>query len=236
MGKGILVTGTDTGVGKTVVAGGITAVLLDGGVDVGVMKPVESGCCRKMGSLVPEDALFLREMAGCRDELRLVNPYALEHPLAPTLAAEMEGVDVRLEVIREAYDVLASCHDLVVVEGAGGMLSPLTSEHFTADLSRELGCLPLLVVVRGSLGTINHTLLSLHYAQMEGLHVLGVVMSSTNPQEGLVESLNPGAVRRWASVPFLGSIPFLADRGRKSIKDAIIANLDLEPIMQWLKE
>src|SRR4030042_4169582 len=125
MAKGIFVTGTDTGVGKTLVAGGLPALFRENGIDVGVMKPVESGCPRENGILVPKDALFLKEMSGCQDGLDLINPYALEHPLAPALAADLERVEIRLEVIQEAYSILASRHNLVLVEGAGGVVCPV---------------------------------------------------------------------------------------------------------------
>lgn len=235
MGKGILVTGTDTGVGKTLVTGGLAAVLQENGVDVGVMKPAESGCRLENGILIPEDAIFLREMSGCGDELPLVNPYVLEHPLTPALAAELEGVDIRLEVIRKAYCTLASQHEITFVEGAGGMLSPLTYRYFTADLARELGGLPLLVVTPALLGTINHTLLTLYYARSEGMEVLGIVMNHTSPNCSLAESFNPAALKRWGEADFLGTLPFLQSMDKESIKQAIKANLNLELVMTWLR-
>jgi dethiobiotin synthetase len=139
------------------VAAGLAAVLQEKGIDVGVMKPVESGCLRKDGILIPEDAILLREMSGSRDELKLVNPYSLEHPLMPALAAEREGVEIRPDVIREAYFTLASRHDIVLVEGAGGMLVPLTSDHLMDRSGERIGGLPILIVTRMILGTLNHT-------------------------------------------------------------------------------
>lgn len=235
MGAGIFVTGTDTGVGKTIIAGGIAAWLREKGVDTGVMKPAESGCRRENSRLVPEDALFLREMAACQDEMELINPYRLEQPLAPALAAEREGVEIRLKVIQEAYYTLASRHQIVIVEGAGGLLVPLTPDCFMADLAKKLGNLPLLVVTRALLGTINHTLLTLYYAQREKLPVLGIVMNHTSPPQGLAESLNPGALQRWGGVPFLGSMPFLPSLDQESLKVAIRTNMELEPIERWLR-
>ncbi len=236
MGKGIFITGTDTGVGKTLVAGGIAALLREQGIDVGVMKPAESGCRRENGRLIPEDALLLKEMSECQDELELINPYALEPPLTPALAAELEGVEIRMELIRQAYIDLASRHELVLVEGAGGMLAPLTSGHLMADLSKELGGLPLLIVTRTVLGTINHTLLSLYYAQREGMEVLGITMNQTSPPYGLAESLNLLALKRWIKVPLLGSLPFLLNTDKEGIKKAIKAYLDLNPVLMWLRK
>lgn len=234
MGKGIFVTGTDTGVGKTLVAGGLAAVLREKGINVGVMKPVESGCRREGKTLIAEDALFLRKISGSRDDLELVNPYALEHPLAPALAAEREGVDIRLEVIQKAYLTLASRHDLVIVEGAGGMLVPLTSDRLMVDLVKLLGGLPVLIVTRAMLGTLNHTLLSLYYARNEGINVLGIVMDHTSPQQGLAESLSPKAIERWGNAPFLGGMPYLSKRDGKSVLHAVKLAINLEPVMMWL--
>lgn len=229
MGKGIFVTGTDTGVGKTMVAGGIAAALRERGVDVGVMKPVETGCVLKDGRCVPEDALFLKEMAQCQDEMELVNPYAFEEALTPALAAERAGVKIGLKRIKSAFATLLKRHEVVLVEGAGGLLVPLWKDKLMADLAGELG-LPLLVVARASLGTINHTLLTLYYARREGIPVLGLVINHTSPAAGLAESLNPEALCRWGRVPLLGVIPFLGMSSRESIRQAIADCLDLNSL------
>lgn len=237
MGRGIFITGTDTGVGKTLVAGGLAAALREKGVDVGVMKPVESGCSRKHGKLVPEDALFLREMAGCQDEMELVNIYALEYPLAPAAAAEIEGVEIKKAAILEALKILLSRHEFVIVEGVGGLLAPLYDNYFVANLAKGIN-LPLLVVTRASLGTINHTLLTLSYANRIGLKVIGLVMNSTSvsPEEvknspQRADNLNPAALKRWAKAPLLGVIPFISNISKDSIRQAISDNMDISPIL-----
>ncbi len=233
MARGLFITGTDTGVGKTLVAVGLIVVLRERGFDTGVMKPVESGCLGKDGRVIPKDAILLRKISRCRDELEIINPYKFNEPLAPALAADREGVEVRLEVIGRAYDLLASSHEIVIVEGAGGILSPVFGGCFMADLARRWG-LPILIVTGAELGTINHTLLTLYYAQRQGIPVLGVVMNHTSSQEGLAESLNDIAIQRWIDVPFLGSIPFLTDLDEEAIKRAIEKNLDLWPIDEFL--
>ena len=172
------------------------------------MKPVESGCLVNMGFSSLKDALFLKEMSGCQDELDLINPYAFRASSGTRSGSRAGRVEIRLEVIREAYSTLASRHELVLVEGAGGMLVPFTSDRLMADLVKELGGLSLLIVTRALLGTINHTLLTLYYARREGMEVMGIVMNQTSPQYGLAESLNAGALRRWGEAPFLGSLPF----------------------------
>ena len=234
MGKGLFITGTDTGVGKTLVSVGLISLFKERGMRVGVMKPAESGCRREKGGLIPEDAIILKNAAESQDDLDIINPYALEAPLAPALAAEREGVEIRLEVIRRAFEILISRHDMVVVEGAGGFLVPLFGDFFMADLAKELG-LPLLLVTEAKLGIINHTLLTLAHAREREIPVLGIVMNHASDQQGLPETLNPEALRRWAKAPFLGSIPFMPGFDNKEIKKAIETNLNLEPIEDFLK-
>jgi dethiobiotin synthetase len=233
MGKGLFITGTDTGVGKTLVAGGLAAVLHQRGINIGVMKPAESGCSRKDGKLIPQDALFLREMAGCADDLRLINPYAFERPISPAQAAESEGLEIKLEVIRDAYDTLRSRHELVLVEGAGGLLAPLNLQLFMADLPVELGNIPILVVCRDILGTINHTLLTIHYARTKGIEVIGMVLNRQHPPREIVDCNNSYALQRWANVPLLGTMQFLPQLDRESITKAVKSNLNIEPILSW---
>lgn len=241
MGKGIFITGTDTGVGKTLVAGGLAAVLRERGVDVGVMKPVESGCRRQNGKLLPEDALFLRDMAQCSDELDLVNLYALEHPLAPALAAEVEKIEINPGRILQTLHILLSRHELVIVEGVGGLLVPLYGNYFVSNLAKELN-FPIIIVTRASLGTINHTLLTLSYTSVTGFDVLGLVMNNTSASSRATgdspwkaDTLNPSAIRRWAKAPLLGMLPFIPEITRDSIMQAIRDNLDLGPILDTLK-
>ncbi len=233
--KGIFVTGTDTGVGKTVIASGLAACLKEQGRNVGIMKPVETGCRLEMGRLVPQDALFLKEASGCDDDLSRIVPYVFSAPLAPALAAEKEGRRISMGRIRDAFQALARRYDLVIVEGAGGLLTPLTARYFMADLPLKLG-LTLLVVARASLGTINHTLLTLRYARNRGLPVLGIVMNHTAVEVGMAEALNAGALARWGQSPYLGTFPYLPEISRESIKTAVESHLNLEPVYDWLRK
>lgn len=230
---GLFVTGTDTGVGKTLMAGGLAALFRERGVDVGVMKPVETGCPRRDGQLIAEDARFLRKMSGAEDEMELIAPYSLAQPLAPAVAAPGEGVNIDLAVIQRAYCTLSRRHELVIVEGAGGLLVPVTGRYFMADLARLLA-LPLLVVARASLGTINHSLLTLHYARREALPVLGLVMNHTTPEAGAAEKTNATALKRWADCPFLGTLPYLPVISQETLISAMAHNLDLAPLANRL--
>ena len=204
--RGVFVTGTDTGVGKTLVACALVRGLRSLGLDVGVMKPVETG----VGAAGPRDALALREAAAVDDPLELVCPFALALPAAPTVAAAAEGRAIDLGTIRRAFETLASRHGCVVAEGAGGLLVPVADGASMADLARELG-LPLLVVARASLGTINHTFLTLEAARTRGLRVAGVVISHSSGALTSADAANLGALRQALGETLVGEIPPLRE-------------------------
>ena len=203
--RGVFVTGTDTGVGKTLVACALLRGLRARGVDAGAMKPIETG----VGPAGPLDALALREAAGADDALDLVCPQRFALPAAPTVAAAAEGRSVDLALIRRAFGALAARHACVIVEGAGGLLVPAAEGVSMADLARELG-LPLLLVARARLGTINHTRLSLEVARARGLAVTGVVISHGVTPLPASDLANLDALRAELGARLLGEIPTLA--------------------------
>ena len=209
MGKGLFIAGTDTGVGKTFIAGGLASFFYQRGVRVGVMKPVESGCERFPDGLQPQDGVFLQKMSASTDELEKIVPYRLEHPLTPSVAAELEGVVIDLEAIREIYHQREDQYDLMLVEGVGGLLAPLYKGSTSVDLIRLLD-IPLVVVARNALGTINHTLLTVGQARQSGLTVFGVILNCCTPDPDVSVETNRQVIRELAGVPFLGEVPFFS--------------------------
>lgn len=181
--NGVFITGTDTGVGKTVVACALTRALTRAGHAVAVRKPVESGCARHAaGQLEPADGAALARAAGHRETLETVTPMRLAHALSPERAAYLEGVQLTLHDLIAAARI-GSESDFFVVEGAGGFLSPLASDALNADLALALG-LPVLVVVEDRLGSINHTLLTVEAIERRGLRLAGIVLNAREPEEG----------------------------------------------------
>jgi dethiobiotin synthetase len=204
MGKGIFITGTDTGVGKTYVATGIARGLRRSGVDVGVMKPAETGCSSRAGRLVPGDACKLIQAADTRDSLDLVNPYRFKKPLAPFLAAELEGKNINPEKILTAYKKLSLRHSFMIVEGAGGILVPLWQNYTYLELARAFA-LPVVIVAKPGLGTINHTLLTISALQHSGSTISGVVVNfAQDTMAGLAEKTNPWIIEKLSGIPVWG--------------------------------
>jgi dethiobiotin synthetase len=203
--RGFFVTGTDTGVGKTLVACALAAELRARGLDVGAMKPVETG----VGRAGPLDALALAAAAGAGDPLDAVCPQRFALPAAPAVAAAHAGLRVDLGAIRRAFALLTSRHEWLLVEGAGGLLVPLQDDFTMGELARELG-LPLLLVARAALGTINHTRLTLEAAAARGLRVAGVVISHGAAPIAAAEAANLAALRSALGRLLHGEVPTLA--------------------------
>jgi len=234
MPKGFFVTGTDTGVGKTIIAAALIKAAGLLGVKACGMKPVETGCTREGRVMVPSDGMFLKEIAHMDETVSHITPCCFEHELAPMVSAEMEGVTTDINKIRIAFDKLGRTYQAVVVEGVGGLLVPITKDYFVLDLAREMG-LPLIVTARPGLGTINHTLLTVNYALKEGLEVAGIIVNhSYQSEESIAEKTNPKVIERLSPVPVIGVFPFLDDMSAEAFEKAVLKNLNMEIIRKYL--
>ncbi len=209
---GLFITGTDTGVGKTYVAALIARSLAASGRRVGVYKPAASGCTRDAnGRLVSDDAVALWQAAGCPGDFEHVCPQRFAAPLAPHLAARAEGRMLDSKLLRRGLNYWKGRSDVVLVEGAGGLLSPLGDRECVADLALDFG-LPLVVVTRNILGTINATLQTLFTAShyRGGLAVAGVVLNHPAPPAADDASLatNRAELAARCSSPLLAMVAF----------------------------
>ena len=207
----IFLTGTGTGVGKTVAGCVIAAHWAAEERSPRVMKPAESACARERERLVPRDALALKTAAGDPRPLEEICPYRYEVPLTPAHAAEREGAPPDLGRIVAQVEALKKEGGPLLVEGAGGLLAPLTESALMSDLALAAN-LALVIVAPLGLGTINHTLLSVREAKRQGLAILGVILSDTTGEATPAAERNPAAVAELcrAEAPFLGVIPYLA--------------------------
>jgi len=216
MNRGLFITGTDTGVGKTFVAAGLARCLKDRGFDPGVLKPVETGCALRRGKRIPRDGSFLKYMAGATEPIEEIVPYRLAAPLAPQVAAEREGIRIQTRRLQSAFRAISSRHPFTLVEGAGGILVPVTRKATMVDLMKQFK-LPVLLVSRIGLGTLNHTLLTLYYLAQNGIPVAGVVLNDPDGCRDLSARSNPSTLAQWSSAPIMGSIPY--GKGVKMTRD-----------------
>lgn len=221
---GVLVTGTDTGVGKTRVACALARGLVARGLSVGVMKPCETGLdldwppaappagcgpdAAWPGTSLPagSDAAALAEAAASRDDARQILPRGYTLPAAPAAAAAHAGAPLDLGAIAAAAADLRGRHDLLLVEGAGGLLVPLTADTGYVELARALD-LDLVIVARTGLGTLNHTALTEQAARGAGLRVAGIVLNSPDADPSPADRENLACAATWWRAPVLGELP-----------------------------
>jgi dethiobiotin synthetase len=231
MGQAIFITGTDTGVGKTFFACGLARVLKSYGYNVGVMKPVETGCVMADGTLYPEDAWRLKEASGCAETIDRICPYRLPEPLAPSIAAERAGVRIDIDRLLSVLEAIKSAHDITIIEGAGGLMVPLLPSYTFADFA-GVAKLPVIVVAANKLGVINHLLLSLEHASCRGLTLLGYILNRLSNEPSLAAETNREVLLGLTGVSCLGELPF--QRSGTEVGNVVEAELDLGIIELFL--
>jgi dethiobiotin synthetase len=232
--KGFFITGTDTGVGKTIITAALIKLISCPGFRTGGMKPIESGCLQQGDLLVPSDGMFIKTIAHMEENIGQITPYRFKSPLAPLPASEIEGITVDFKKIRKAFADLSEKYDVVIIEGIGGLLVPITKNYFVIDMAKDFN-LPLIVVSRPSLGTINHTMLTVNYALKEGLRVAGIIINYSQPPENtLAETTNPEIIKQISPVPVIGIFPYLTDMKSSTIEKAAGENIDISILKGYL--
>lgn len=212
--NGIFITGTDTGVGKTIVAAALLHALRTAGVDAVYFKPVQTGCPRKAGKLIAPDLELVCALAGINPsekERQLMAPCRFPRACSPHLAAVLERRNIRLSEIIKSFTALKRRHDFVIVEGAGGVLTPLARQLSMLDLMQAL-FLPVVVVARPGLGTINHTLLTLRELRRAKLNVWGVVLNYPDKTgKTFIEKDNRKTIAKIGRARIIAELPYLGE-------------------------
>lgn len=228
--KGVFVTGTDTGVGKTLIAAALARFLREKGLRVAGMKPVETGVADPSGP--GQDAALLQWACGATEDPETIAPYRMRQPLAPSVAAEKEGVRINTARIIDASRLLSENNDFIIVEGAGGLMVPLSGGLLMADLALQTG-LPLLVVCRPGLGTINHTLLTLFAARAMEIPLAGFIINGMPQDPDAAESSAPHTLASLASADLLGVLNRVQGDDRQKV-EALTEEIAALPTLPWL--
>lgn len=224
------ITGTDTGVGKTVVTAAIVSSLRKRGIDVGVMKPIASGLAQKAG-FRSSDAELLIESAGVTDKEDLVNPVFLPLPVSPYDATKMLNLKVDMKIVYERFEELRRAHQMLFVEGIGGIMTPITRDLFVADMIKQMG-LDAIVVTRATLGTINHTVMTAQICKKYQIPVRGLVINHFDEKGGPAEKNAPSTLHEVTGIPVLGTIPFVKDYQRpKDMEEIVEKSIDLDRLI-----
>ncbi|WP_058554560.1 dethiobiotin synthase [Thiohalocapsa sp. ML1] len=224
--NGLIVIGTDTGVGKTEIAAGLIAAFRTRGVSAIGMKPIAAGCVPGDDGLQSNDAIKLIAAGGIDVPYREVNPYALAEPIAPHVAAGLAGVDIKLGRIRDAYQALSQRAERVIVEGVGGWRVPLGPALSLSDLPSALG-LPVVMVVGLRLGCLNHSLLTAESVRARGVRLVGWIANEIDP-DMLARDENIATLAALIDAPTLGVVPRLLP----PTPEVIAEYLNLEPLLR----
>jgi dethiobiotin synthetase len=229
--KGIFITGTDTGIGKTTVAAGLASAICRKGIDIGVMKPFATAERIFSYKYKSEDSALLARAAKIRDPDEEINPFFYSIPTAPFVAAKItKEKAVNLSVAKRRYYKLASKHDFMIVEGIGGIMVPLTKKKSVADFIRLLN-LSTIIVATSRIGTINHILLTVKACRDYGLDLLGIIINSMTSKPSIVEKKIVQIIQELSGVPVLCIIPYSRELNIINVGFTIEKKVDIDKIL-----
>ena len=207
--KAYFITGTDTGVGKTAITAGLAGSLRKLGINVGIMKPIASGYPQKTG-YKSSDVTVLVEATGIKDPEDLINPVFLPIPTSPYDASKLLSVPIDMPLILTKFKKLLSMYDLLLVEGIGGIMTPITKNFFIADMIRAMA-IETIIVARATLGTLNHTVMTCKMCKDYDIKVRGLVINNFDEKGTPAEKNAPATLYELTGINILGIVPFIKD-------------------------
>ena len=207
--KSYFVTGTDTGVGKTAITAGIAGSLHKLGINVGVMKPIATGYPQKIG-YKSSDVTILAEAAGIKDPEDLINPVFLPIPTSPYDASKLLSMPIDMPLILTKFKKLLSLHDVMLIEGIGGIMTPITKKIFVIDMIKAMA-IETIIVTRATLGTLNHTVMTCKMCKDYDIKVKGLVINNFDEKGTPAEKSAPTTLYELTGINIIGIVPFVKD-------------------------
>lgn len=226
--KSYFITGTDTDVGKTWITAGIASALKKMGIDIGIMKPFAAGTTQKVG-FKSEDTEILAKAAQIDDSEQLINPQFFPIPASPYTASESLGVKVDVNLVLQNFKKLLKIHEMMLVEGMGGILTPILKDYFVTNLIKDMG-LDVIVVTRSRIGTINHTLLTCKMCTIYGLRVHGIIINNFDVNGYSINELKRD-LEKLTGIPVLGVMPNIKNFNLETLRDSIEKEIDLQSLL-----
>lgn len=226
--KSFFVTGTDTDVGKTYITAGLAVTFRKMGLDVGVMKPFAAGTAQKKG-FKSEDIKILSKSAQVNDPENLINPQFFKIPASPYTAWKKLKIKPKVSTILSSFKKLSKLHETILVEGMGGVMTPILKDYYITNLIKEMK-IPALIVTRSKIGTVNHTIMTVKMCEKYKIPVKGIIINNFDagyPIKQLTSDL-----QNLTGVKVLGSIPFLKDLNSTSLYRIFKKNIDLKPLLK----
>ena len=228
--KAYFITGTDTGVGKTSITAGLAGSMHKMGIDVGIMKPIATGHPNKAG-FKSSDVAKLVESAYIKDPENLINPVFLPLPTSPYDATKLLELSVDIPLIFEQFKKLLSLHEILLVEGIGGIMTPITKNFFVADMIKEME-IDAIIVTRATIGTLNHTVMTCKMCKDYGIKIRGLVINNFDEKGTPAEKNAPSTLYELTNVPILGTVPFIKDlNNTEKIIEYVEKNIDVKSLI-----
>ena len=226
--KSLFITGTDTDIGKTYITAGLAVTLRKSGMDVGVMKPFAAGSAQKKG-YKSEDIEILSRAAMACDPENLVNPQFFEIPASPYTAWKKLKTKPKISTVLSSFKKLTKLHDMILVEGMGGIMTPILKNYYVTNLIKAMK-IPTVIVTRSKVGTVNHTIMTVKMCEKYKIPVKGIIINNFDkgyPIKDLTRDLE-----NLTGVKVLGSIPFIRDMGDESLYRIFKKNIDLKSLLK----
>ena len=222
--KSYFITGTDTDVGKTYVAAGLVAAIQKNGINVGIMKPFAAGTQEKIG-YKSKDVQILAEAAHVKDDENLVNPYFFPIPASPYTVTQNLGIQVDVSIAINCFKKLKTIHDVLFVEGMGGVMTPILDDYFITNLIKDMN-LETIVVCSSRIGTVNHTIMTCKICQNFGIKIRGIIINNLDKQGYPINELKRD-LESLTGIPVIGSIPFIQDFTIDKISEIVSKEIDI---------
>ncbi len=226
--KSLFITGTDTDVGKTYITAGLAVIIRKIGIDVGVMKPFAAGTAQKKG-YKSEDIEILSRAAMVCDPESIVNPQFFPIPASPYTAWKKLKTKPKVSTILSSFKKLTKLHDMVLVEGMGGIMTPILKNYYITNLIKEMK-IPTVIVTRSKVGTVNHTIMTVKMCEKYKIPIKGIIIN--NFDKGYPVKELKRDLENITNVPVLGSIPFIRDMGDSSLYRIFKKNIDLKSLLK----
>jgi|TARA_B100001105_G_scaffold21468_1_gene15308 dethiobiotin synthetase len=226
--QSLFITGTDTDVGKTYVTAGLAASFYEMGVDIGVMKPFAAGTAQKNG-FKSEDVKILSDAAHVSDPENLINPQFFPIPASPYTAWKKLKTKPKIATVLSSFKKLSKLHDTILVEGMGGVMTPILKDYFITNLIKEMK-IPTIIVTRTKVGTVNHTLMTVMMCQKYKIPIKGIIINNFDngyPINQLTKDLE-----NLTGVKVLGSVPFIKDMSNASLYKIFKKNIDMKLLLK----
>lgn len=227
--KSYFITGTDTDVGKTYVTAGLASAIKKNGINIGIMKPFAAGTKETTG-YKSKDVQILSEAADVNDDEKIINPYFFPIPASPYTATQNLGIKVDISIALDSLKKLRMIHDVLLVEGMGGVMTPIMEDYFITDLIKDMN-LDTIIICSSRIGTVNHTLMTCKICKTSGIKIRGIIINNLDEHGYPLDELKRD-LESLTELPVLGIIPYIQDFTIDKISEIISKEINIASLVK----